>query len=114
MALQRVLLAVDADQSHLDLITQFLEGHGYRVLTASTLEELDRALLEPVRPRLALVDIAGFERGIWERCERMRDAGIPFMIIFPREQSKLSCVLHRILQSVLEWIETPGERRGNR
>jgi len=35
------------------------------------------------------VDIAGFDRSIWERCERLRAADIPFIIISPRQSAAI-------------------------
>ena len=83
------ILAIDYNHSNLDLMKRFLEQHGFVVLTAATLEEVDRVLLSPERVRLALVDIAGFDRGIWDRCERMRDERIPFLVIYPQQRSAI-------------------------
>lgn len=89
MADQVTILAVDRNARNLELMQAFLEQHGYYVETAATLEAMDRALLGRRKIRLALVDIAGFDRGIWERCERMRAAQIPFLVIFPQQQAAL-------------------------
>ena len=87
MADQVTILAVDRNTRNLELMKAFLEKAGYRIETASTLEALDRAILSRRTIHLALIDIAGFDRGIWERCERMRDAKIPFLVIFPQQQA---------------------------
>lgn len=89
MADQVTILAVDCNPRNLELMQGFLEKHGYYVETAATLEAMDRALLGRRPLQLALIDIAGFDRGIWERCERMRAAGIPFLVIFPQQQVAL-------------------------
>lgn len=86
---RETILAVDRNARNLKLMQAFLEKHGYHAVTADTLEAVDRALLGPRAIRLALVDIAGFDRGIWERCERMRIAQIPFLVIFPQQQAAL-------------------------
>jgi len=83
------VLAIDRNQSNLTVMKRFLEQHGFGVVTASTLEEVDRVLLSSERIRLALVDIAGFDRGIWDRCERMRDEHIPFLVIYPQQRTAL-------------------------
>ena len=83
------ILAVDRNTRNLELMKAFLEKNGYHVETAATLEAVDRALLGRHTIHLALVDIAGFDRGIWERCERMRDARIPFLVIFPQQQAAI-------------------------
>ncbi|HEY3379986.1 MAG TPA: response regulator [Armatimonadota bacterium] len=83
------ILAVDRNARNLELMQAFLEKNGYHVEIASTLDAMDRAILGRRTIRLALIDIAGFDRGIWERCERMRDAQIPFLVIFPRQQAAI-------------------------
>ncbi len=80
---QKTILAVDRNARNLELMQAFLEKNGYHVETAATLEAMDRALLGRRTIHLALIDIAGFDRGIWERCERIRDARIPFPGDFP-------------------------------
>ena len=77
MAEQVTILAVDRNIRNLELMKAFLEKNGYHVEIAATLEALDRALLGRRAIQLALIDIAGFDRGIWERCERMRSAQFP-------------------------------------
>lgn len=31
------------------------------------------------------MDLAGFDRSIWERCERLRAADVPFLLISPQQ-----------------------------
>ena len=38
---------------------------------------------------LALVDIAGFDRAIWERCEGLRHHKIPFLVLSPRQSAAI-------------------------
>jgi hypothetical protein len=38
---------------------------------------------------LALIDIAGFERSIWERCEGLRAKQIPFLVLSPEQSTGL-------------------------
>jgi DNA-binding response OmpR family regulator len=78
------ILAVDRNRRNLDLLGQFLHRQGYQVHAASTLEEVDRELEEETMLALALVDLAGFDRRIWARCDRLYLAGIPFLVIVPQ------------------------------
>jgi CheY-like chemotaxis protein len=89
MAVQATILAVDRNPRNLELMQAFLEQNSYHVETAATLEAVDRALLGRQIIRLALVDISGFDRGIWERCERIRAAHIPFLVIYPSQQAAI-------------------------
>jgi hypothetical protein len=41
---------------------------------------------------LALVDITGFDRTIWERCEGLRHHKIPFLVLSPRQSASIQQV----------------------
>jgi len=84
-----LILAVNHKRRNLELLSQFLGKEGYQTLTAASLEEMDQALSGSHKLALALVDIAGFGRGIWERCERLRDQGIPLLVISPRQSASI-------------------------
>jgi DNA-binding response OmpR family regulator len=87
-----VILAVDRNHRNLELLSQFLGREGYGMRTAATLEEFDRVLAEADGIGLALVDIAGFDRTIWERCERLRHHKIPFLVLSPRQSAAIQQV----------------------
>ena len=84
-----VILAVDHNRRNLELLSQFLGRVGYQTRTATSLQEFDQALAEPDEIALALVDIAGFERSIWERCEALRHQKIPFLVLSPRQSAAI-------------------------
>jgi DNA-binding response OmpR family regulator len=84
-----VILAVDHNRRNLELLSQFLGREGYQTHTVTGLEEFDRALAEPDEIALALVDIAGFDRSIWERCEALRHHKIPFVVLSPRQSAAI-------------------------
>jgi DNA-binding response OmpR family regulator len=84
-----VILAVDHNRRNLELLGQFLGREGYQMRTAAGLEEFDRALAEPDDIAVALVDIAGFDRTIWERCEALRHHKIPFLVLSPRQSAAI-------------------------
>ena len=83
------ILAVDRNHRNLELLSQFLGREGYQTRTAATLEEFDQALATISDIGLALVDIAGFDRGIWERCEGLRHHKIPFLVLSPRQSAAI-------------------------
>jgi DNA-binding response OmpR family regulator len=70
-------------------LSQFLGREGYQTRPAATLEEFDQALAEANSIGLALVDIAGFDRTIWERCEGLRHHKIPFLVLSPRQSAAI-------------------------
>ncbi|MFW6078681.1 MAG: response regulator [Gemmatimonadota bacterium] len=80
------ILSVGRNLRNQELLAEFLEPHGFRVLAVYTLEEFDRALERPQAYRAALVDLSGYDRRIWQRCERLRAAGVPFAVIAPRPE----------------------------
>jgi DNA-binding response OmpR family regulator len=84
-----VILAVDHNPRNLELLSQFLGREGYQTRTAAGLQEFDQALAKPDEIALALVDIAGFERSIWERCEALRHHKIPFLVLSPRHSAAI-------------------------
>jgi len=84
-----VILAVDHNSRNLELLSQFLGREGYQTRTAADLEGFDQALAEANGIDLALVDIAGFDRSIWERCEALRHHKIPFLVLSPRQSAAI-------------------------
>ncbi len=84
-----VILAVNKNRRNLDLLAQFLGKAGYAVAAASDMETFTQTLNERDDIRLALVDITGFDRHIWEPCETLRQKGIPLLIISPKLSSAI-------------------------
>jgi len=84
-----MILAVDRNHRNLELLSQFLGREGYQTRPAATLEEFDQALAEANGIGLALVDIAGFDRAIWERCEGLRRHKIPFLVLSPKQSAAI-------------------------
>jgi len=84
-----VILAVDRNPRNLQLMTDFLDRAGYSGIGATGLEELDQVLEGTHRIALALVDLAGFDQQIWDRCDRLRRAKVPFLVISPRPSASM-------------------------
>jgi DNA-binding response OmpR family regulator len=84
-----VILVVDHNRRNLELLSQFIGRGGYQTRTVAGLEEFDLALMAPDQIALALVDIAGFDRSIWERCEALRHHKIPFLVLSPRQSAAI-------------------------
>lgn len=80
-----MILAVDRKRRNLELLTELLSKEGYDTRGSTSLEEFDAALGEPAKISIALVDLAGFDASIWQRCDRLREAGIPFLLISSRQ-----------------------------
>jgi DNA-binding response OmpR family regulator len=84
-----VILTVDHNSRNLELLSQFLGREGYQTRMAADLQESDQALLEADGIDLALVDIAGFDHSVWERCEALRHHKIPFLVLSPRQSAAI-------------------------
>lgn len=84
---QPVILAIDRNRRNLKLLTQVLTQQGYQVLAKISLEEVEEAMNTTTTIKLALVDISGFDASIWKLCQRLREQGIPFLVISPRQQA---------------------------
>lgn len=84
-----LILAVDRNQRNLELLAQFLGKEGYQVLRANSLEVFEQALTNSREITLAMVDIAGFDRRIWDNCQRLRDEKIPFFVLSPKQSTAI-------------------------
>ncbi|KAI9132287.1 response regulator [Acaryochloris sp. CCMEE 5410] len=83
------LLLLNHNACNQILLTQFLEGHGYHTVGATSYEGLEDALASPHFLRLALIDISGFDPQIWTHCRRLRQRQIPFIILSARRSTGL-------------------------
>ncbi len=86
---ESVILAVDINQKNLTLLSDCLASEGYKVIGASSLDEFDKALEYVGQISLAVVDIAGFDRSIWDRCQRLRDSAVPFLVLSPKSSADI-------------------------
>jgi DNA-binding response OmpR family regulator len=85
----RTLLLVNRLPRNLQLLADFLAKEGYSTVRASTYEEIDRALVNLPPLAGALVDITSFDTEIWARCEQLRTAKIPFLVVSPRQSAAI-------------------------
>ena len=84
-----LILIVDNNRSNLEQLAQQLKEEGYVTVGASSLEEMDIAIEGQESIKLALLDLAGFDDSIWERCDRMHEARIPFIVIMPQRSPSI-------------------------
>lgn len=75
------ILVVDLNRRNLELLAGLLGKAGYESMCANSIEDFDQALESLDNIDLALVDLANFGGHIWDRCDRLRKAQIPFLII---------------------------------
>ena len=82
--MKTTILSVGSNRANLDLLSQQLVKEGYEILSAASLEELDDSIQKKKVFAVALIDLSGFNQRIWERCEALRKAKIPFIVISPQ------------------------------
>ncbi|MFB6291659.1 MAG: response regulator [Candidatus Bipolaricaulia bacterium] len=82
------ILVVAKGEKNLHLLADFLADQGYDPNPASSIKEVDGTLRELEHLDMALIDVTGFGDSIWDRCERIRNEGVPFFIISPKKTGK--------------------------
>lgn len=86
---ERTLLLVSHMSRNLQLLSDFLTKEGYATVTAAAYEEFDQVLSQQLSIDGGLIDIAGFDQQIWERCEKLRAARIPFLVFSPKQSAAI-------------------------
>ncbi|MFC1972345.1 response regulator [Chloroflexota bacterium] len=84
LAKKPVILIADSNRADLGVLSQQLVKEGYDTLDAASLEELDERIRVSKKIALGLIDLSGFDERIWERCEVLRKARIPYIVISPQ------------------------------
>jgi len=79
-----VIVVVNSNQADLGLLSELLVKEGYDTLDAASLEELDKIIRMSKEIALVLIDLSGFDQRIWERCDILRKAKIPYIVISPQ------------------------------
>jgi len=76
------ILVLNRNQRNLDILNQILGEEGYEVVGSRDLESLDREVQTRQQDiNLVLMDITGFNRSVWDSCELLRSADIPFLVL---------------------------------
>jgi len=77
-----VILVANGNPRDLELLSHQLGKEGYRVLTAASGGEVEEAVqCAGGKISLVLVDVSSFDEGVWDHCERFREARTPFIVI---------------------------------
>jgi len=75
------VLITGSNPRNLELLAQFLCKEGYETRSATTVEQFAEMLSTQETFGLALVDISGFDRKIWQCCEQCAELNIPLFVI---------------------------------
>lgn len=79
------ILALDKNSSNLELLGKFLSREGYGVIGVSSIEKFQEKILKEPTIKLAVVDVSGFDRRVWNCCEKLKILDIPFILISPKQ-----------------------------
>jgi len=83
MSTSQRLLAVGVNRRNLELLADLLAKGDYATRTAVGLDQFDSALRSGERFDVAIVDVAGFTRDVWSRCDQLNKRGTPIIVICP-------------------------------
>jgi DNA-binding response OmpR family regulator len=84
-----LILAASANRRNLELLAEFFEREGWSTLRVNSLAEFDHALNDSEKISVALLDLAGFDQSVWAHCEHLRELGVPFLVISPRQSAEV-------------------------
>ena len=83
------ILALDKNSSNLKLLGKFLGREGYRVIGVYSIEKFKEKILKEPAIKLAIVDVSGFDRRVWNCCEKLKMLDIPFLVISPKQSAMI-------------------------
>jgi DNA-binding NtrC family response regulator len=84
-----VILVLNSNRSELETLTAELEQEGYITTGVSSIEEMDSALHDQKNIRLALLDLTGFDKSVWQLCDQLDKVKIPFIVITPQRSPSI-------------------------
>ena len=91
-----VVLTISARDRNTELLIEFLEAEGYGVTTVQDLPELDAIIESNLdQTRLAILDVQGYSRAVWDRCERLSGAEVPVLVLKPVATDEMRTAAHR-------------------
>jgi CheY-like chemotaxis protein len=73
----------------METLMQQLHSEGYETAGAASLDELDDFLRKGGKNAAAVIDLSGFDQAIWERCDRLKEAKIPFIVVAPQRSPSI-------------------------
>ncbi|BDZ68959.1 hypothetical protein GCM10025860_24070 [Methanobacterium ferruginis] len=85
MSSKPLILALNRNQRNLDILVKVLGEGGYEVVGLKEPAQLDKEVEAREKIDLVLMDISGFNRSVWDSCERLRILEIPFLVLSPQQ-----------------------------
>lgn len=105
-----IVLALVKNERNLELLTDLLQNEGYHVQMATTVTDFDHKIESTDDIGIAVLDIDGFTRTIWDRCDRLHEADIPTLVLTRTQPDKARReAFKRGVRAVLEKPVKKGE-----
>jgi len=79
------ILNVACNKRNGDLLAQFLGNQGYNSVSVTTIADFESSLHSVIGFGLAIVDISGFDRRIWNACDKLSQIHVPLMVVMPMQ-----------------------------
>jgi DNA-binding response OmpR family regulator len=86
MSSKPIILALNRNPKNLEILTKILKEEGYEVMGALNPHELEEFTSSTEKIDIAILDISGFNKTIWDSCELLRVKKIPFLVLSPHQQ----------------------------
>ena len=83
------ILLVACNQRNIELLSQFLSKTGYATRSVRDVHAFALLIESSFACGLALIDITGFDQGIWIHCEELSRQGVPLVVVAPQAHQHL-------------------------
>lgn len=70
-----------SNPQNLDIMSEFIAKLGYTPVKANSLTQFNSTVDMKQELGLALVDLTGFDRSVWDVCSRLHEMNVPMLVI---------------------------------
>lgn len=85
-----LIFCLSLNPKNLELLNEVLKSQGFEAICGSTIDELDSVINSGATVKAVLLDIARDEKNFRERCDQLRQRGVPFIILYPKFKGEIS------------------------
>ncbi|WP_038041190.1 response regulator [Thermodesulfobacterium hveragerdense] len=76
----KTILIISKLTKNVELMADFLQKQGYNTIKAYSYKDLDKILIDP-HFDIAFLDIAGYDKNIWDYCKKLKLLNKPFYVL---------------------------------
>lgn len=81
------ILMVMSNRQNLDIMSEFIVRLGYTPMKVDSLNQFKPTLDLKQQLLLALIDLTGFDKSVWDFCSRLHEMNVPMLVIAPKYNS---------------------------